>query len=127
MSEPASDSKDATFVFGACELDRASARIRRDGRVVPMAPKAYDVLLYLVQHGGRLVTKNELFEAVWPGVFVGDAALKVCIREIRKALEDDAHAPQYIETAHRRGYRFIAPITIKSEEPSVPARQRPQP
>jgi pimeloyl-ACP methyl ester carboxylesterase/DNA-binding winged helix-turn-helix (wHTH) protein len=122
MSATASHSNDATFVFGACELDRASARIRRDGRVVPMAPKAYDVLLYLVQHGGRLVTKNELFEAVWPGVFVGDAALKVCVREIRKALEDDAHAPQYIETAHRRGYRFIAPITVKPAAPSVTAR-----
>jgi DNA-binding winged helix-turn-helix (wHTH) protein len=122
MSVLASDSKDATFVFGACELDRASARIRRAGRVVPMAPKAYDVLLYLIQHAGRLVTKNELFEAVWPGVFVGDAALKVCIREIRKALEDDAHEPQYIETAHRRGYRFIAPISIKSVEPAAAAR-----
>src|SRR5215210_8246093 len=123
MSEPASDSTDATFGFGTCELDRASARIRRNGRVVPMAPKAYDVLLYLVQHAGRLVTKNELFDAVWPGVFVGDAALKVCIREIRKALEDDAHCPQYIETAHRRGYRFIAPITIRADEAATHSAQ----
>ena len=60
---------------------------------------------------GRLVPKQELLDAVWPGVFVGDAVLKVTIREVRKALGDDPHAPRFIETAHRRGYRFIAPVT----------------
>ena len=77
---------------------------------MPLTPKAYDVLRYLVEHAGRLVTKQELLDAGWPEVFVGDAALKVCIREIRKALDDEAQKPQYIETAHRRGYRFIATV-----------------
>ena len=107
--QPFPASTDRTLLFGSCTLDCASARLRRDGRVVPLTPKAYDVLLYLALHAGRLVTKQELFDAAWADVFVGDAALKVCIREIRKALDDDAQKPQYIETAHRRGYRFIAP------------------
>ena len=87
---------------------------------MPLTPKAYGVLLHLALHAGRLVTKQELFDAAWADVFVGDAALKVCIREIRKALEDDAQKPQYIETAHRRGYRFIAAVTEAASQPVVP-------
>jgi DNA-binding winged helix-turn-helix (wHTH) protein len=112
---------DAPLIFGSCVLNRASAQVTRDGRVVPLTPKAYSVLLYLVEHAGRLITKQELLDAAWADVFVGDAALKVCIREIRKALQDDSHSPQYIETAHRRGYRFIAAVTVAAE----PARSDP--
>ena len=111
-----------TLVFGSCTLDRAGARLRRDGQVVSLTPRAYDVLKYLVEHAGRLVTKQELFDAIWTDVFVGDAALKVCIREIRRALDDDAQQPRYIETAHRRGYRFIAPVTRVRAEPTIPRR-----
>ena len=60
---------------------------------------------------------------MWPGVFVGDGALKVCIREIRRALGDDAQAPRFIETAHRRGYRFIAPVTQSSGEHAAAGRR----
>ena len=108
------------LIFGSCVLDRSSGRLKRDNHVIPLAPKAYDVLAYLAEHAGRLVSKEELFDALWADVFVGDAALKVCIREIRKALDDDAREPQYIETAHRRGYRFIAPVTIGVLEPELP-------
>src|SRR5215213_80709 len=110
---------EGALMFGACALNRASAQLTREGHVVPLTPKAYDVLRYLVEHAGRLVTKQELLDAGWPDVFVGDAALKVCIREIRKALADEAQSPRYIETAHRRGYRFIAgveataPVTLR--------------
>ena len=110
------------LTFGAYVLNRASAQLTRDGRVVPLTPKAYDVLSYLVEHAGRLVTKQELLDAGWPDVFVGDAALKVCIREIRKALDDEAQRPHYIETAHRRGYRFIAGVSAAAPDaPPVPA------
>ena len=84
---------DATLVFGSCSLDLGSARLKRDGRNIPLTPKAFDVLRYLVEHAGRLITKQELFDAIWTDVFVGDAALKVCIREIRRALDDDAQEP----------------------------------
>ncbi len=97
------------MTFGPFTLDPVSGHLYRSGSVVPLTPKAFDVLQHLVAHPGRLFSKQELLDAVWPGVFVGDAVLKVTIREIRRALGDDAHAPRYIETAHRRGYRFIPP------------------
>jgi pimeloyl-ACP methyl ester carboxylesterase len=125
--QPLFQSSGALLTIGSCVLNCASAQLTRDGRVVPLTPKAYSVLLYLVQHAGRLVTKQELFDAAWPDVFVGDAALKVCIGEIRKALEDEAHHPQYIETAHRRGYRFIADVSVASERPPVPERPISEP
>jgi pimeloyl-ACP methyl ester carboxylesterase len=98
------------LTFGAFCLDRVSGQLYRDGAAVPLTPKAFAVLQFLATHPGRLVSKQDLLETVWPGVFVGDAVLKVSIREIRRALGDDPHTPRFIETAHRRGYRFIAPV-----------------
>ena len=94
--------------FGAFRLDPKSGQLFRDTTPVPLAPKAFSVLQYLANRPGQLVPKEELLDAVWSGVFVGDAVLKVTIRDIRKALGDDSHAPKFIETAHRRGYRFVA-------------------
>jgi pimeloyl-ACP methyl ester carboxylesterase len=96
--------------FGAFRLDDESGQLYCDGKAVPLTPKAFAVLQHLAGRAGRLVAKEELLDAVWPGVFVGDAVLKVAVREIRKALADDSQAPRFIETAHRRGYRFIAPV-----------------
>jgi pimeloyl-ACP methyl ester carboxylesterase len=95
------------MTFGRFRLDPVSGHLYKDGTPVPLAPKAFAVLQCLVESAGRLVAKKELFDRVWPGVFVGDAVLKVTIRDIRKALGDDSRSPLYIETAHRRGYRFI--------------------
>jgi DNA-binding winged helix-turn-helix (wHTH) protein len=89
-----------------------NATLERGGAPLPLTPKAFSVLLHLVTHAGQLVTKDEFLDVLWPGVFVGDAALKVSVREIRKTLDDDPQAPAYIQTAHRRGYRFIAPVTL---------------
>jgi len=109
QNHPAADDQPVTF--GAYSLERASGHLKRGGVVVPLTPRAFAVLEHLVAHAGRLVSKQELFDAIWNDVFVGDSTLKVCIREIRRALDDDARQPQYIETAHRRGYRFIAAVT----------------
>jgi DNA-binding winged helix-turn-helix (wHTH) protein len=98
------------MTFGPFNLDPVSGHLFRSGTVVPLTPKAFAVLQHLAASPGRLFTKQELLDAIWPGVFVGDAVLKVTIREIRKALGDDAHAPRYIETAHRRGYRFLPDV-----------------
>jgi pimeloyl-ACP methyl ester carboxylesterase len=95
------------MTFGNFTLDAVSGHLYRSGTVVPLTPKAFAVLHHLAANPGRLFTKQELLDAIWPGVFVGDAVLKVTIREIRKALGDDAHFPRFIETAHRRGYRFL--------------------
>src|SRR5262245_46712290 len=106
-------------LFGPYRLEIGDASLWNGPQSVPLTPKAFSVLQCLAQRPGRLVTKQELIEAVWPGVFVGDAVLKVCVREIRRALADDPKVPQFIETVHRRGYRFIAPIA----EPPAPARR----
>jgi DNA-binding winged helix-turn-helix (wHTH) protein/predicted ATPase len=96
------------ITFGPFVLDRANARLLRDGRDVALTPKSFDVLCYLAERADQLVKKEELLSAVWPDVVVGDASIKGCVREIRKALDDDADSPKYIQTVHRRGYRFIA-------------------
>lgn len=102
----------AVLLFGEFRLDRANASLVRDTTSIALTPKAFSVLEYLAQHAGRLVTKDEFMNQIWPGVFVGDAALKVCVREIRRALGDDSQQPTYVETVHRRGYRFIAPVKV---------------
>ena len=96
-----------TVRFGPFRLDAANAHLWCGSDKIPLKPKTFSVLCYLVERAGQLVTKEELLKTLWPNVRVGDAVLKVCIREIRQALEDQAKAPQFIETVHRRGYRFI--------------------
>jgi DNA-binding winged helix-turn-helix (wHTH) protein len=103
----------ATCAFGPFRLDSTAGQLRRGEAVVPLAPKAFTVLEHLAGHPGQLITKDDLLELAWADVHVGDGALKVCIREIRRALGDDPRAPSYIETAHRRGYRFIAPVSME--------------
>jgi pimeloyl-ACP methyl ester carboxylesterase/DNA-binding winged helix-turn-helix (wHTH) protein len=107
---------DVPIAFGPFRLEIADATLWKGQQSLPLTPKAFSVLQCLTQRPGRLVTKDELFNAVWPGVFVGDAALKVCVREIRRTLADDPKVPQFIETVHRRGYRFIARVTTLAPE-----------
>src|SRR5216684_5521845 len=85
-----------------------------------LAPKAFAVLRYLVEHPGRLVTHDELFEALWPKTYVQPEVLKSHIAAIRAVLGDDARKPIFIETRSRRGYRFIAPVT--EDAPARPSR-----
>jgi DNA-binding winged helix-turn-helix (wHTH) protein len=79
---------------------------------VPLPPKTFAVLRYLVEHAGRLVTKEELLKAVWPDIRVSEGVLKGYIRDLREALGDNSAAPRFIETVPRRGHRFVAPLTI---------------
>jgi DNA-binding winged helix-turn-helix (wHTH) protein/tetratricopeptide (TPR) repeat protein len=82
----------------------------RGDKTLALTPKAFSLLTYLAAHPGRLITKDELLDAVWPDTHVADAVLKVCVREIRQRLGDRVNQPRYIETVHRRGYRFIAEV-----------------
>jgi len=111
------------MLFDRFQLDSDSGHLYGGSVPVPLTPKALALLEYMAAHPGRLFTKQELLDAIWPGVFVADGALKVCIRELRRALGDDAHAPRFIETAHRRGYRFIA--TVEQVSPAPPAAEIP--
>jgi predicted ATPase/DNA-binding winged helix-turn-helix (wHTH) protein len=96
--------------FGSFRLDLTNECLWHEARAIALRPKAFAVLRLLIEHRGLLVTKQEVLDRVWPGTFVGDAVLKDNIRQLREALKDDARFPTYIETAHRRGYRFIGKI-----------------
>jgi len=108
------------LVFDRFRLDSARGQLYGSSGPIALTPKALSLLEYLAARPGLLVRKNELLEAVWPGVFVADGALKVCVREIRRALGDDAQKPRIIETAHRRGYRFIADVTTLPQDSEPP-------
>ena len=108
------------YSFGPYRLDDGAGQLRRGEDVVPLAPKAFVVLQHLVRKSGQLVTKDELLSLAWADVHVGDGALKVCVREIRRALDDDPRTPLFIETAHRRGYRFVAPVAVQAPSPAQP-------
>src|SRR5262245_49876845 len=95
-----------------------------DSQAIKLRPKAFALLRYLLSRPGQLLTKEELLDAIWPGTFVGEAVLKVAIRQIREALSDDPSAPRFIETAHRRGYRFIGSIDDNGQTPLSDFQQR---
>src|SRR5215207_2328366 len=101
---------DREITFGPFRLDKANERLLRDSRAIALRPKAFAVLQYLLERPGQLVTKQQLLDAVWPDTFVGDAVLKDSVRQLRDALGDDVKSPRFIETAHRRGYRFIGAV-----------------
>ncbi|MFN8602072.1 MAG: AAA family ATPase [Candidatus Binatia bacterium] len=79
-------------------------------RCLDLPPKTFAVLRHLVAHAGRLVTKSDLLDAVWSDTVVSEASLSSCIRDLRRALDDSSREPRYIETVHRRGFRFIGPV-----------------
>jgi len=99
-----------SLCFGAFELDLAGARLLRRGQPVHLTPKAFALLRLLASRPAELVSKREIFDALWPGTAVTDFALSRCVHELRGALADDARAPRFLETVHRRGFRFLAPV-----------------
>src|SRR5919106_2649299 len=103
------------YSFGPFMLDSGAYRLLRGETIVQVSPKIIDLLLYLVVRPSILVTKDELFKALWPDVAVTDNALTQAVSELRQALGDDPSKPTYVQTVARRGYRFIAPVT--SAEP----------
>ena len=97
--------------FGRFQLDRESACLWEGEQRLTLRPKTFDLLGYLVEHAGELVRKETLLEAVWPDTVVADGVLTTSMGELRKVLGETAKQPQFIATVHRRGYRFIAPVT----------------
>src|ERR1700720_4771103 len=111
-SEPEKCMLERTLTFGRYRLEPLGG-LMSGGRNVHLTPKALALLAFLADRHGEVVTKDQLFGAVWPEVSVGDAALVTCIQELRRALKDDARRPRYIETLHRRGYRFVGRMTTR--------------
>ncbi|MEW6269208.1 MAG: AAA family ATPase [Thermodesulfobacteriota bacterium] len=119
-------SKTTKFFFGDFVLDTAEERLLRGATPLGLTHKSLAVLQCLVERAGTLVTKEQLLESVWQGIAVGDAVLKVHVGEIRKALGDDARAPRYVETLHRRGYRFLLRVdAVAGHDQSTPAAPAP--
>lgn len=114
-----------SLTFGSFRMDLVDERLWRGQEALRLTNKAFAVLRYLVAHAEQLVTKEALLEAVWPGTFVGDAVLTVCIREVRQALGDSARTPQFIETIRGREYRFIVPVTVVERSSARPAAEAP--
>ena len=97
----------------------------RGGRPEPIPPKAFDVLLMLVESSGHIVEKDELMKRVWAGTFVEEGNLKVTVSVLRKALEADSGHRQFIETVPRRGYRFVASVkALPSESAELVVREQ---
>jgi len=112
-------------------VDWTNACVWHGDAMVRLPPKACAVLRLLLEQAGQLVTKEALLEAIWPDAVVSEAVLTVCIGELRKALRDSAQAPRFIQTVHRRGYRFIGDLPTgppaalsPSSPPRAPAPRR---
>jgi DNA-binding winged helix-turn-helix (wHTH) protein len=99
-------------------VSRDCFRVTKEGEARKITPRAFEVLVYLIESRERVVEKQELFEQVWKGTFVSDNALTRMIKEIRHVIGDDADAPRYIQTVPKRGYRFIGELI--AEAPTQP-------
>jgi len=118
------------YSFGEFTLNVEDHTLSRNGENVPITPKMFDLLLVLIQNPKKVLRKDFLLESVWPDSFVEEGNITFNIRQLRKALDDDAQTPTYIETIPRRGYRFLQPVesftTItpdKSEETIAKERE----
>jgi DNA-binding winged helix-turn-helix (wHTH) protein/tetratricopeptide (TPR) repeat protein len=108
------------LAFGDCEIDRELYQLRRRGRAVKLEPKVFDVLAHLAEHRDRVVTKNELLDALWPGEALSESVLPRAIAAARRAVGDTRAKARVIETVHGRGYRFVAEVRTGSARPDAP-------
>ena len=103
--------------FGPFRFDRGNGLLSRDGEELPLPPRALAVLSVLVERAGRVVGKHELLQVAWNGAYVTETSLSEAVSLLRQSLGDDSQAPVYIQTVHRRGYRFIAPLRVEEMSP----------
>jgi Tol biopolymer transport system component/DNA-binding winged helix-turn-helix (wHTH) protein len=108
------------FRWDDCVLDLDAYRLERAGVPVALEPKAFNLLALMVQRPGRLFTKQEIFDSVWPGTAVTDHALTRIVAQIRRALGDEAREARYLETVPTRGYRWIRPVESADVAPAAP-------
>src|ERR1700728_4101726 len=115
--------------FGVYELDRDAVELRKHGVLVRLQEQPFRVLAMLAERPGEVITREQLQEQIWGNTFVDfDQSLNKAVNRVREALNDNAGAPQYIETVPRRGYRFIAPVGAKPRtealDPAAPVTPR---
>ena len=107
LSEP---SENGLYRFDGYTVDAHNFVVEKDGSLVTLTPRAFDVLLILLKNAGQVVEKRQMFEEIWKDTFVTDNALTKVVKELRHALADSAESPRYIETVPKRGYRFIGSV-----------------
>jgi DNA-binding winged helix-turn-helix (wHTH) protein len=112
------------FRFGPFALDSRTRQLLRDGHEATLSPKAFQLLLLLVENRSRAMSKQELHEQLWPSTFVLETNLAGLVAEIRRALEDTADKPTFVRTMHRFGYRFVGTVhetdaSVDSAEPAM--------
>src|SRR6476659_6043472 len=103
-----------SYEFGRFRLNVAERVLLREGELVPLTPKVFDILLVLVENSGQVVSKDDLMKRVWPNTFVEEGNLTQNISLLRKALGETPGGVQFIETVPRRGYRFVAEMSRAS-------------
>src|SRR6202040_3052985 len=108
------------YQFGPFELDPAERLLVFNRRAVPVTPKAFDMLVFLVERSGHLCQKDELMKALWPDSFVEEGNLAVTVSLLRKVLGDDRGHQRYIETVSKSGYRFVANVNQIEKMTSSP-------
>ena len=111
--------------FDDCVLDVARRELTRDGDAVVVQPRVFDLLVYLVEHRDRAVNKDEIQDAVWPGMVVTETALTRAVMKARRAVGDDASRQGVIKTIHGHGYRFVAEVSLEARENSRTAVEAP--
>ena len=122
-----SQQESQSYEFGRFRLKTAERVLLREGELVPLTPKVFDILVTLVENGGQVVAKDDLMKRVWPNTFVEEGNLTQNISLLRKALGESPGGVQFIETVPRRGYRFVAGTSQSWDEKSVPPAPEPEP
>jgi DNA-binding winged helix-turn-helix (wHTH) protein len=108
------------YEFGEFRLNTMERSIKSAGRAIPLAPKALDVLIVLVENRGRIVDRDDLMRKVWPDTFVEDNNLAFNVSVLRKLFGETGTSPHYIETVPKRGYRFVAELREADAEKTEP-------
>lgn len=114
------------YEFGCFQIDLTNGQLLRDGVPVPLTPKAFELLVVLVKHAGEVLGKDELLKLVWPDINVTPKIISVNMTALRKAIEDDAEASQYIVTIPKRGYKFVAEVREVTSNPAELPDQEPE-
>ena len=108
------------YLFGHYILDTQRAELSGAGTPIKLRRQAFQVLAYLLRHRDRVVPKHELLAHLWPEQFVGDEALKSCVKTLRKALGEQGRAPHFVRTLYGQGYRFVAAVEERLPVPDAP-------
>ena len=128
VSYPPSSPAGKTIRFGVFEVDLAAGELRKNGNRIRLQEQPFQILVYLLDRTGEVVTREELRQKLWPAdTFVDfDHSLNTAVNKLREALGDSASSPRYVETLARRGYRFLAPVQRteqKSQDSQPPSRR----